>query len=85
MMLILWLSGCTSTQTTNEPAIQYTPPDPYTEDGVLVWQYIGEGEELNTETDGVFIPYWWFEKLYDYIVDVQAAQEIRGNGKAGSK
>ena len=25
------------------------------------------------------MPYWYFEKIFDYIVDTQAAQEITGN------
>ena len=25
------------------------------------------------------MPYWYFEKIFDYIVDTQAAQEIAGN------
>ena len=25
------------------------------------------------------MPYWYYEKIFDYIVDTQAAQEIAGN------
>ena len=68
-ILILWLTSCTTTQTKNNTAPKITPPDPYTADGELVWKY-------DKETDSVIVPYWYWEKIFDYIVDTQAAQDI---------
>ena len=53
----------------SKPDPQYYPPDPYTADGELVWTY-------DKETDSVTMPWWYWKKVYDYIVNTQAAQEI---------
>ena len=67
---ILWLNSCTTTRTVeSKPVPQYYPPDPYTADGELVWTY-------DKETDSVTMPWWYWKKVYDYIVNTQAAQEI---------
>nr|DAL40808.1 MAG TPA_asm: foot protein [Caudoviricetes sp.] len=66
----LWLTSCTTTRTAeSKPAPQYYPPDPYTADGSLVWTY-------DKETDTVTMPWWYWKKVYDYIVNTQASQEI---------
>lgn len=46
------------------------PPDPYDETGAVIWEY-------DAEKDAVIIPYWYWEKIFDYIADTQAAQEIQ--------
>lgn len=75
-ILILSLASCTTTRIDN-PAPRVTPPDPYDENGDLVIKYIPQGETFTAEnTDGVFFPYWYYEKIFDYIVDTQAAQKI---------
>ena len=67
---ILWLNSCTTTRTVeSKPVPQYYPPDPYTADGELVWTY-------DKETDSVTMSWWYWKKVYDYIVNTQAAQEI---------
>ena len=71
----IWLTSCTTTRT-NNPAPKSLPPDPYNDAGELVIKYIKAGEEITAAEDGVFLPYWYFEKIFDYIVDTQAAQEI---------
>ena len=66
----LWLTSCTTTRTVeNKAAPKYYPPDPYTADGSLVWTY-------DKETDTVTMPWWYWQKVYNYIVNTQAAQEI---------
>lgn len=72
---ILWLTSCTTTRTVeSKPVPQYYPPDPYTADGELVWTY-------DKETDSVTMPWWYWKKVYDYIVNTQAAQEITSGEK----
>lgn len=43
--------------------------------------YVSEGETVTAQEDGVFLPYWYWEKIFDYIVDTQAAQEIAAGNK----
>lgn len=74
MICTLWQSSCTTTRTEASPAPLCRPPDPYTADGSLVWTY-------NEETDTVTMPFWYWQKLYNYIVDTQAAQRIRTGTK----
>ena len=74
--LIIWLTACTSTPKSSTPAPKVTPPDPYTEDGELVIKIVFAGEPFTADADGVYLPYWYWEKIFDYIVDTQAAQEI---------
>ena len=47
----------------------------------MVIKYIDEGETVTAQEDGVLMPYWYFEKIFDYIVDTQAAQEIAADNK----
>ena len=61
------------------------PPDPYNAAGELVIKYIDEGETVKAQEDGVLLPYWYFEKIFDYIVDTQAAQEIAAGNKTTPK
>ena len=73
----LWLTSCTTTRTAeNNPAPKYYPPDPYDETGALVWEEIKDGETFTASEDGIFLPWWYWKKVYDYIVNTQAAQEI---------
>lgn len=71
----LWLTSCTTMRTVeSKPVPQYYPPDPYTADGELVWTY-------DKETDSVTMPWWYWKKVYDYIVNTQAAQKITSGEK----
>ena len=79
-MLSIWLTSCATTRT-NNPVPIILPPDPYNAAGELVIKYIDEGETVTAQEDGVFLPYWYFEKIFDYIVDTQAAQEIVAGNK----
>lgn len=73
----LWQNSCTTTHTAeSKPAPQYYPPDPYDKNGVLVWTEIKDGETFTATEDGLFLPFWYWKKVYDYIVNTQAAQEI---------
>lgn len=74
-ILIIWLTSCTSSPK-NSPAPKITPPDPYNAEGELVIQYVFEGETYTADDDGVYVPYWFWEKMFDYIVDTQAALKI---------
>ena len=75
-ILILWLISCTNTPKNETPKTSITPPDPYTADGELVIKYIPGGETFTADGDAVLLPYWYWEKIFDYIVDTQAAQDI---------
>lgn len=78
MICTLWLTSCITTRTAeSKPAPQYYPPDPYDKNGVLVWAEIKDGETFTATEDGLFLPFWWWKKVYDYIVNTQAAQKIR--------
>ena len=44
---------------------QIAPPVPVDSAGNAVWQY-------NAENDTVTLPYWYWEKVFDYIADTQA-------------
>lgn len=75
-ILILWLISCTTSRI-NRPAPRTTPPDPYNAAGELVIKFLPEGETYTaTDGDAVILPYWYWEKVFDYIIDTQAAQEI---------
>ena len=80
LILSIWLTSCTTTRT-NNPVPIILPPDPYNAAGELVIKYIDEGETVTAQEDGVLMPYWYFEKIFDYIVDTQAAQEIAADNK----
>ena len=77
---ILWLTSCATTRT-NNPVPIILPPDPYNAAGEMVIKYIDEGETVTAQEDGVLMPYWYYEKIFDYIVDTQAAQEIAADNK----
>ena len=83
MILSIWAISCTSSPK-NKTAPKITPPDPYTADGELVIKYVPDGATVTADGDAVLLPYWYFEKLFDYIVDTQAAQDI-ANTKAQNK
>lgn len=78
-ILIIWLNACTSTRKSNTPAPRVYPPDPYNENDELVISFVYEGDTFEASEDGVFLPYWYWEKIFDYIVDTQAAQDIYTN------
>ena len=82
-ILIIWLTSCTSSPK-NNTAHKITPPDPYTADGELVIKYVPDGATITADGDAVLLPYWYWEKVFDYIVDTQAAQDI-ANTKAQNK
>lgn len=59
ILCLLLLSSCMSTQKKIKPQV----PDPYV-DGVSVVTY----DQTN---DTVSMPYWYWLKLYDYIVETE--------------
>ena len=74
---ILWLTSCTTTRTVENKAVpKYYPPDPYDETGALVWEEIKDGQTFTAGEDGIFLPWWYWQQVYNYIVNTQAAQEI---------
>ena len=75
-ILILWLTSCTNTPK-NETPQRIAPPDPYNADGEIVIKYIPDGTTLTADGDAVLLPYWYWEKVFDYIVDTQAAQDTQ--------
>ena len=84
LTLSIWLTSCATTRT-NNPVPRILPPDPYNAAGELVIKYIDEGETVTAQEDGVLMPYWYYEKIFDYIVDTQAAQEIAAGNKTTPK
>lgn len=74
-ILIIWLTSCT-TFPKNKPAPRVTPPDPYNADGELVIAFIPDGATVTADGDAVLLPYWYWEKVFDYIIDTQAAFDI---------
>lgn len=70
MMLILLLTNCTSSQLENNTKPKIRPPNPYDDSGNVVFVY-------DEKTDCVIIPYWYWEKIFDYIVDTQAIQDLK--------
>ena len=84
LILSIWLTSCTNT-TKNNTATKILPPDPYKAAGESVIKKIIKGETVTAQEDGVLMPYWYFEKIFDYIVDTQAAQEIAGNNTTPEK
>lgn len=81
-ILSIWLTSCTSTPKSSPAVPDVKPPDPYDANGELIPVYIAEDEVFTATTDGVFLPFWYYAKVFDYIVDSQAALEIaRGEYK----
>lgn len=80
VIFCILLTSCTTTRI-NNPAPQIIPPDPYDAAGKLVIDYIHEGEIITAAEDGVFMPDWYFKKIFDYIVDTQAAQKMAAGNK----
>jgi hypothetical protein len=73
-ILITWPTSCTTSRINSAPKV--TPPDPYNEAGELVIKYIPAGETITADGDAVLLPYWYWEKVFDYIIDTQAAQSM---------
>lgn len=61
-------------QTSVKPARIY-PPDAYDANGSSVLVLMPAGEPYTPAVDGIYVPYWYFEKLFDYVVDTQAQQD----------
>ena len=80
MICALWLTSCTTTRT-NSPAPHIYAPDPFNESGEMILKYVKAGETVTAQDDSVIMPYWYWEKIFDYIVDTQAAQEIAAANK----
>ena len=80
LILSVWLTSCTTTRI-NNPAPKILPPDPYNAAGENVIKIIFEGATVTAQEDSVIMPYWYWEKVFDYIVDTQAAQEIAAGNK----
>lgn len=74
----LWLTSCTTTRTVeSNPAPQFYPPDPYDKNGVLVWVEIKDGQTFTATEDGIYLPWWYWQGVYNYIVNTQEAQNAK--------
>lgn len=51
----------------------------------MVLRLIKDGDTVTAQGDCVIMPYWYWEKVFDYIVDTQAAQIIAQGNKTASK
>ena len=77
MILIIWAGFCTSC--TSKPAENkniIAAPDPVDANGELVTITLHKNAVFLTPEDGVFLPAWYWRKVFNYIVDTQAAQGI---------
>ena len=72
MTLIIWATSCTSSPKNN--AVKIKAPDPVDADGVLVIKTLHSGDVFLAPEDGVYLPAWYWRKVFNYIVDTQAAQ-----------
>ena len=83
MTSTLWLASCTTSpkNDTPAPAPRVAVPDPYDADGRLVLEPIRSGETYTAAEDCVVMPFWYWRKLFDYIIDSQAAQDINTTEK----
>ena len=70
--LIIWATSCTSSPKNKNVIIK--APDPVDADGVLVIKTLHAGDVYLVPEDGVYLPAWYWRKVFDYIVDTQAAQ-----------
>lgn len=43
---------------------------------MLVIKALHAGDVYLVPEDGVYLPYWYWRKVFNYIVDTQAAQDI---------
>lgn len=77
MTLIIWATFCTSC--TSKPAENknvIAAPDPVDANGELVIKTLHRYDVFLTPEDGVFLPAWYWRKVFNYITDTQAAQGI---------
>ena len=77
MIIITWVMFCTSC--TSKPARNdsvIAAPDPIDSNGELVIITLHENAVFFTTEDGVFLPEWYWRKVFNYIVETQAAQGI---------
>lgn len=64
--LIASLSSCKSSPIVINEYLPYiAPPVPTNANGELVLKY-------DPETDNITMPYWYWQKVFDYIADTQA-------------
>ena len=82
MTSILWLASCTTTPANNAPTVpRATAPDPYDAEGNLVIKPLHKNDVFLVPEDGVYLPFWYWRKVFNYIVDTQAAQDINSPEK----
>ena len=72
MILIIWATCCTSSPKNN--AVTNKAPDPVDADGNLVIVTLHKNDVYLAPEDGVYLPAWYWRKVFNYIVDTQAAQ-----------
>jgi hypothetical protein len=42
-----------------------------------VWVEIKDGETFTATEDGIYLPWWYWQKVYNYIVNTQEAQNAK--------
>jgi hypothetical protein len=72
MILSIWATSCTSSPKKNNVIIK--APDPIDADGHLVTITLHKDDVFLVPEDGVYLPAWYWRKVFNYIVDTQAAQ-----------
>ena len=66
LIATIWLESCTTSHIEPTTRPHFTPPDPIV-DGEVVWTY-------DPEAHVYIVPEWYFNLLFDYIVDVSATE-----------
>lgn len=72
MTLIIWATSCTSSP--KNSSVKNKAPDPVDADGNLVIVTLHKNDVYLVPEDGVYLPAWYWRKVFDYIVDTQAQQ-----------
>jgi len=70
----MFCTSCTSKPAKNNEVI--AAPDPIDTNGELVIITLHKSDVFLTPEDGVYLPEWYWRKVFNYIVDTQAAQGI---------
>ena len=74
MTSTIWATSCTSSPKKNKTVI--TAPDPVDANGELVIKTLHKNDVFLVPEDGVYLPAWYWRKVFNYIVNTQAAQGI---------
>lgn len=75
MICSVWLTSCVSTTSENKPASRIPAPDMYDSNGDIAVKYTPAGEQFIPDEDGVYMPWWYWQNVFNYIVITQELAE----------